>query len=675
MFFYKNKPYFEKFSEWVLAIFIFLFPFIFNIGYMFYGTTSRAINLVVVIEILAIILAISLLSKDRALKVAKSPITLSLFLFLVILFISGITGVDFQTSFWSRVTRMTGIFYFLHLGLFYFFLLNIFDSEKKKENLVKIFLVAAGLFSIGALLSRDGLEVLFTGKPWEGFTFGNSSFAAMYVYAAFMLSFYYVFGILGKGRAWWTNFIPLIFVLNPYFISKDFFMGAVNVFRQPGLVIGEAKASAFTVVFSIILLGFSLLIYKKVGRSSVRKKIIWLATILSILIAVFSIKSFLSDGGLLREQYLKSASSARPIVWELSFEAIREKPLLGWGTDNFNRAFEQNYDTRLLEDKNGPEPWFDRAHNVFIDQTVENGYVGLAFYVLIYIAIIGSCIYVLLNTKEEKEKVLATILTIYFTGHIVELQTAFDTTISFMPLMFMTALAADLFHKFYKSQKGIEKTEISISATGQKVIGGLLLGGVIYLFTIGTVPIIKAHSANRYVREVASSEGRIKYYNMLFGSPVDVPTFLWRTVTDFQRGVANSPQTLEDPQKVQNFSKEVEVFQTKAEQYLAENKMNYRLHLTLANLHIYKRLLGVDELVEAQRVLDSAVEIVPQAPQAYWMKAVGYLYATDFDKAQEMAKKAYDLNPNVAQSTAIINYINESIENFPKITFYNFWQI
>ena len=667
----KNK-FITKFTEWALVIFMALFPFVFYIKYLYYGTASRSVNLVIVAEILAVVIGLALLSRERRLKIAKSPITIALFTFLIALVISAFAGVDFHTSFWSRATRMTGIFYFLHIGFFYLCLMMVLQSEKAKKVLIKTFLISAALFSVGALLARDGLGLIFSEKAWEGFTFGNSSFAAMYVYAAFMLSFYYVFTLDGVKK-WWHKLLPLVYIINPFFINKNLWLGKINVIDDPLTIIGGAQASAVTAVVSVCAL---LVIYLISKIKSVKARMRTFIVVAVIGVAVFAggVYSFLTPGQFIHEAYLNQETPARPIVWELSKKSISEKPLLGWGTDNFDRAFEASYDNRLLEQKNGAEPWFDRAHNIFIDQMVESGYVGLAAYLLVYLAIIVSMGYVMWKSSDRKNQALAAVITVYFAGHLLELQTAFDTSISYIAVVFMAALGASLFHKVYEEHKK-EKSVILLPNFVSHIVGVVATLSFGYLFVVGTVPIVKAQKANGYVHDIGSSEKRLERYPALFGSPVDPASFLWRTVSDFQRGIAEKPEVLEDPKKREAFLKEAEFFIARSEEYLAHRPDDFRMHLTLANMYIYQRLLGVDNLEKAHEVLDRAEQLVPKFPQTHWMDAVAYLYQAKFKLARDAARKAYDLNPGVEQSRKIIDYIETSTNTFPNITFYNFWQI
>jgi hypothetical protein len=187
MYFGSAKDGLQTFFRWAFYLFIVWFPFMFYEGYLFNGTSTRAINMFIFVEVLAIIFGLALLGKRR-LQLVKSPITLALGVLLVSLFVSSLLGVDFATSFWSKATRTTGLLYFLHLALFYVFFWIAFSDTKRLRQFIVTFLVSAGLFSIAAFLGGEGAKVLFGDRPMPGLTIGNSTFAGMYLYLAFMLS-------------------------------------------------------------------------------------------------------------------------------------------------------------------------------------------------------------------------------------------------------------------------------------------------------------------------------------------------------------------------------------------------------------------------------------------------------------------------------------------------------
>src|SRR3989344_749674 len=245
--------------------------------------------------------------------------------------------------------------------------------------------------------------------------------------------------------------------------------------------------------------------------------------------------SLLSHGGYLREAYLSQATAARPLVWEMSEKAIADRPILGWGADNFQRVFEKHYDNRLLQGEYGNEAWFDRAHNVFIDQLVDNGFVGLAMYFAVYIVVILALIYTALHAAEKRDRIFAVILIVYFTLHIAELQTAFDTSISYPMLAFMFVSAAFLYHRTRRIKKPNLSVELPLAA--RYAVGIVLIGFFSWSLTFGALPFARAQIANGEIRKVGSAEKRMPLYPAPFGTRVDQQEFLWRTVTDFERGI------------------------------------------------------------------------------------------------------------------------------------------
>lgn len=678
MFFNFKRDTVHQLIEWLFYGFLCVFPFVFYDGWLFYGTASRSINLILFVEIIVLIFGIFLInSKEERIGLIKSPITISLFVLLLVSFISSIFGVDFSMSFWSKATRMSGLFYFLHIGLFYLLLVLIFNRKEKMHRLIKVFVFSAAIFSVGSFLSRDGLGLIFKERFVNGFLFGNSSFAAMYLYAGFLLSIYLVYLAKKKFnlRTILRLLLPLIFVINPYFLNRDLWFGKVNLAENPLGFIGEAQASSFVLFFSIFLL-LVIWLVSNIKKTKIRRIFLWVFVVCGVVGLSFASYSFLSNDGYIRSMYLKQASNARPIVWELSKKSISDRPILGWGIDNFDRSFEKNYDNSVLELRNGGEPWFDRAHNIWIDQTIETGYLGILSYLLVYIIIFVSMVYLILNSKEKEIQVFSVIIIVYFVGHIMELQTGFETTISYVSLAIMASLASIVFFTHRNSNSEIKNKEIVFLPKNSKLfIGVIFVAFATTMFVIGTLPIIKTENVNRKIRTVGSSVKRVALYPILFSSPLDQASFLWRTTNDFQRGIAQKPQILENPEKVKDLANELSVHISYYEDYATNHPLDYRLNISLAGAYIYNKLLGVDTLDKAHNALDKSISLYPQIPQAYWMKSVAYLYQGKFKLAREWAQKGYDLNPNVEQSKKIIDYIERSIKTFPDITFFTFGQV
>jgi len=76
-------------------------------------------------------------------------------------------------------------------------------------------------------------------------------------------------------------------------------------------------------------------------------------------------------------------ANARLMAWQAGFEAFKERPIFGWGLENFYAAFNQHYNPSLLR-YGFNETFFDKPHNVFIQFLVETGVVGFLMYVIVF---------------------------------------------------------------------------------------------------------------------------------------------------------------------------------------------------------------------------------------------------------------------------------------------------
>ena len=84
--------------------------------------------------------------------------------------------------------------------------------------------------------------------------------------------------------------------------------------------------------------------------------------------------------------------------WRVSFGAIKEKPILGWGPENFSIAFDKYYDPSLPGLQKDPEThasWWDRAHNFLIDYAISAGILGL----LAFLGLLGTVFWQLQRLK------------------------------------------------------------------------------------------------------------------------------------------------------------------------------------------------------------------------------------------------------------------------------------
>lgn len=666
MFIENKKSGFITFLEYTAYGFFAIFPFFIFKSFLYQGSSSRFLLLCLATAILAIGFGIYLFYEKNRVSIWKSPILFVFGLYFVYLFVSAILGVDFSTSFWSRAERTSGLFYLTHLALFTVFLVHLVSQKESREKLLKVIIFTSALYSFFSLLGPQGFGVMFKTNPYDGFLFGNSSFAAMYLFGAFLLSLYYLFTKNKQDINWYEYLLPVLIVLNPFLLNTN------GGYTGVSSVLGIAKASSIGLFISLGIL-FVIFLISKIKNIKLKKGLGVFFFSLSLVVLALGMKSLISDDGLVRKIYEKESTLARPLIWEISNKAISDKPLTGWGGDNFSMAYQENFDIRLLTAEYGNEPWFDRAHNVVIDQTVDAGYVGVSLYLLLYLVIFLSLLYVLLKTKDREDGALASVLITYFFVHLLELQTAFDTTISAVMFALMVALSVYVLNKTI-SESGKDNS-FQVSNAGKYVLGTILIGYFSWSLFFAIIPFWGIQTINGQFRTVGSAEKRIPLYEKLFDTKIDRAGILWRTSTDFQRGIGEKPEIVEDPSKVKFLIQEIDVIAKGYEDYIENNPENFRPYLSLADMYIYQMLFGINKLDEADAILDKAIVISGKHPQPYWMKAVISLYRRDFAKAREYVQKAKDMNSDVVETQRLEKYIEESIKTFPEIELYFFNQI
>ena len=120
----------------------------------------------------------------------------------------------------------------------------------------------------------------------------------------------------------------------------------------------------------------------------------------------------------------------RGAIWNIAWQGVQERPVLGWGQENFNFVFNQYYDPFLYDQ----EQWFDRVHNIFLDWLIAGGVLGLVAYMLLFSS---AVYYVTAYTYRSKDAhgfsvleqgVLLGLLTGYLTHNLV----VFDNIVSYI---------------------------------------------------------------------------------------------------------------------------------------------------------------------------------------------------------------------------------------------------
>ena len=88
---------------------------------------------------------------------------------------------------------------------------------------------------------------------------------------------------------------------------------------------------------------------------------------------------------------IQGTTRTRFIAWEIAWKGFLERPLTGWGLDNFHILFNEKYNPESLR-FGYYETWFDRAHNTVMDMLSMTGIVGTVTFFSIFAALFHSVI-------------------------------------------------------------------------------------------------------------------------------------------------------------------------------------------------------------------------------------------------------------------------------------------
>ncbi|NCF74911.1 MAG: hypothetical protein GWO87_00265 [Xanthomonadaceae bacterium] len=336
----------------------FFFPFIF----------TKVLVFRVIIEII-FVLYLLLISININYKPRFTIIFFSFLTYIVLTFISSLLGSNFYLSFWGDIERSEGIMLLLHLFAFFTIISGFIRNKKEWLLYFDLAIIGSLVVSFFALGQKLNLNfVLNAGQGRLSSTIGNPAFLAGYLIFGV---FFAVFLFFQRKNQWLKKYYILTAIFELYIIIQTATRGAFV-----GLI--------FSLILSIFLLVFFTKTNKKIKQA-----------FLLLILILFLFGGFVyfnqNTSFVKNSEFLKRMSSislndrttdTRLMTWSSAWQGIKNKPLFGWGYENFNLVFNKYFNPYIYEDP-GSRIWFDRAHNVIFDRAVTGGIIGLLAYVFL----------------------------------------------------------------------------------------------------------------------------------------------------------------------------------------------------------------------------------------------------------------------------------------------------
>lgn len=312
-------------------------------------------------------------------------------IFFLVQLTAAIFGLDFYKSFWSDFERMEGAVSLIYLAV-YLFLLSAFLKEKKDWLFyVRLILISNVLVSLYGLAQKFNILPVFeAGIGRVTSTIGNAAFLAGYLLVAVGLGIYYYFN---EARKNYKYFALIAIGLN---------LAVLLLTSTRGAILGLASGAMIFLLLNAIYLS-----------GKVKKSSLAVIVVLAVIFAGFFIfRARLAGSNIefIRRLATISADDStvlnRLLVWRMAVSDFKFHPALGVGPENFDIIYNKYYTPDISEN------WFDRTHNVYLDQLMAGGIFGLTA----YLAILGYLFYSLFKDRRDdyyKFAVLFSLLVAY----------------------------------------------------------------------------------------------------------------------------------------------------------------------------------------------------------------------------------------------------------------------
>ncbi|MDP3725088.1 MAG: O-antigen ligase family protein [Nanoarchaeota archaeon] len=374
----------------------------------------------------------------KIIRVLKTPLGITVTAFAGIFILAGFLGIRPSYSFWSNFERGEGGLQMLNLYILFLLLATLFQKESDWRKFFWAALWAAFcmvLYGVGAGLGYNGFIGEKFGEPnfrFQG-SLGNSSYvAALLIFAAFYGA--YILATRYSKRLFFHAGSILIWIFFGVYGAAFLLAGTRGAFL--GLIGGIFVGLAY--------LGYAI--------KSWRKWAIAIAVVLAVTagsLITFRDSEFVKripGSRIFDISFTTTTLQHRTIMWQIAWWSFKERPILGWGPENFGVLFQKNFNPRYFEPDKGFGAWFDRAHNVIFDYLASVGILGTLAYVSIFAVIYWN----ILRGKIEKNAGLSPGIAAFVlavpTAYLVQGIALFDILPTYLNLFMFFAFAWYLFY-------------------------------------------------------------------------------------------------------------------------------------------------------------------------------------------------------------------------------------
>ncbi len=448
----KDMEKFLKYIIWVGLVGICFIPLIVKGTYFFPYIVPKTLVFRIVVEIIFLaFLALAVIKKEYR---PKFNLVLVLFLlYIAVVFVSSLLGSNFYYSFWSNNERSEGLLLLLHLFLFLVVLTGFLHRLKDWLIVFEFFFVSGLLVCLMALGQYFDLSQ-YVSLKWQWLlessggtrlasTIGNAGYVAGYLIFNIFFGLFLLFFRKNKYLRWYyiSGILLQIFVVLNTLSRGGILALALSLIAFIGyMAFGYLKSNKLVRNTGIIILLLGIIL---AGSVFFNRQAAWVKNnpVLGR-IASISTKAVTAQN--------------RLMTWQASYQGFKEKPLLGYGYENFYQVIDKYFNPQIYRHV-GSVVWFDRAHNFFLDRLITGGLIGWFLYLFLLLLPLWYLWIFFRQNKTASGYLIPIIFTLVMLAYFIQAFFIFEALVTYIPLFlvlgFLSRFSPSWPGKFCQSKK------------------------------------------------------------------------------------------------------------------------------------------------------------------------------------------------------------------------------
>ena len=614
-----------KLGLWVLP----LLPLYVSFSLPFPFVTGKNFAFRILVELLFALWAGLAISRP-AFRPRRTPLGIAVTIFIIVILLADLLGPNPSHSLLSDFERMEGFIALAHFYLYFVMLATVFTTRRDWLIFFHVTLGVSLVVSILALTPDAGESVQRVAS-----TIGNPAYLAAY------LLFHVWLLIMLVHQYWGKRWLRL-----PYLLVLALELWVLYLTATRGVILAFLSTT-------IIFLTGTLMRWKALFPGAVRARA-WAAAALAVVL-MLPLSFWLGrDSELVRASPVlaryasvsREEANIKPrlYLWPMALKGAMERPLWGWGQENYYLVFQKYLDPRM----NVPEPWFDRTHNAVLDWLIQAGLLGLFSYLAVILIALRSVAQGVRNGAVSLWHGMA--LYGLFIAHFLQNLFLFDNLSTYV-LFFAFLAYTDAIQRIPALTASPASEDAPLPSHGAVAMTlPLLIVAAVPVYFLNIIPIRQATAftdALEVYQQPSSMDQLVgAFQQSLAHDAFGTSEVRAQMAVLAQNVVGDMRYTANERQRFVAFT----VAELREE--CAQPAKNVRGLVALAAVLVRAVELNPAYASEAERVLREATQLSPSMQFIYFGLAEVYRATGNLEKALEVSQRAWELDPTYREAAA-----------------------